>query len=498
MTQGRGSGTRARDGTLVARNTLLLVAAQVATAALSFGVTALLARSIGAGDYGVFYLAATLVRAAFVLVDFGQEYHVVRTVANSPDRLAAVLGSGLALRVLGGLMTYPVVTGAVAMLGYADTTVTAVSLTVIFFVFSSFTDGAGLVLRGLERMDVEAALRVAAKTAIAVAIALAVIAEGGLVAVLQGQIIGGVVGAVIYLVALRHLGMPRPRADMQTAWTLVAGGAPFLLWNIAITVHPSLDAAILSKLASADEVGWYGAAWRLVGILIFPATLLSAALYPTLSRLHARDADGYAALVRSALRATVLFGTLSAVGTYLFADELVALVYGVEDFAPAASILSVLAGYLALVFVDITLGVVVMAANAQTSWIIAKIGSVVLAVCLNLVLVPACQATLANGGVGIAASNVVTEIVMFAVTLYLIPLPRPTIVLALAKDFARAAVAAAAMAVVAFTMGNAEPAAAVGAAVVAYLLGSVLVGNIRRADIGFVRNAMKLRSDPQA
>lgn len=53
------------------------MAGQLATAAVSFAVTALLARSLGARDYGVFYLAATLVQSAFVLADFGHEYYIV-------------------------------------------------------------------------------------------------------------------------------------------------------------------------------------------------------------------------------------------------------------------------------------------------------------------------------------------------------------------------------------------------------------------------------------
>src|SRR5205085_1403966 len=138
------------------------------------------------------------------------------------------------------------------------------------------------------------------------------------------------------------------------------------------------------------------------------ASMLSTALYPTLSRLHAEGGVRYAELVHSVLRATVLFGMLFAAGTFLFANEIVGLVYGLDHFAPAVGTLKVLAGYLVLVFVDITLSVAVIAANAQTPWIVAKMVSVLLAVGLNIVLVPICHAAFGNGGIGIAASTVTT------------------------------------------------------------------------------------------
>ena len=124
-------------------------------------------------------------------------------------------------------------------------------------------------------------------------------------------------------------------------------------------------------------IGWYAASWKLVGILTFPATMPAAALYPTLSRLHDQRSAIYTELLAGALKAAVLVGVLSAAGTYLFADIAVALVYGQAAFAPAADNLKLLAGYLLLVFVNITLGAAVMAAGLQTRWILAKLLAVV-------------------------------------------------------------------------------------------------------------------------
>ena len=187
------------------------MAGQIATAAVAFGVTAILARHLAAHDYGVFYLAATLVQSAFVLVDLGQEYYVVGSIARDRARTAVLFGTGLVLRLVVGVAAYPLLLGLGTLLRYPESTRDAISLTVVFFLIGAVGDGVTVVLRGLERMGLEAALRVLAKALVGIAIVLAVAAKGGLPAVLLGQVLGGVAGALVYGIALPRFGVARPR-----------------------------------------------------------------------------------------------------------------------------------------------------------------------------------------------------------------------------------------------------------------------------------------------
>jgi O-antigen/teichoic acid export membrane protein len=240
-------------------------------------------------------------------------------------------------------------------------------------------------------------------------------------------------------------------------------------------------------------IGWYAASWKLVGILTFPATMLAAALYPTLSRLHDQRSAIYTDVLAGALKAVVLVGVLTAAGTYLFADIAVALVYGQAAFAPAADNLKLLAGYLLLVFVNITLGGAVMAAGLQTRWILAKLLAVSLATGLALGLVPLAQATTANGGLGCAMATVVAEVLMFIAAIRLIPADRTRLTRGLARDFARAAGAAAVMAASGLLLDS-GPLGRIAVATLAYVASVGLLGAIRREDINLLRDMVRLRS----
>lgn len=475
-------------GLRVARNTLVLVAGQVVTAALAFGVTALLARHLGAADYGLLVLAAAIAQVAFVVVDLGQEYDLVRAVATRGERPGTLVATALALRVAAGLLALPAIAGGLALLRYPPATRTVVWLTVAFFLLTALAEAVNLAFRGLERMAVETALRVAVKALAAAGVVVAVLAGGGLPAILAAQLAAAVLGLLPCLGVLPRLGPLRVQWSMAGA--LLAGGSPFLLWNILIAARPTLDVLLLDGLASPDAVGWYGAAWRLVGLLIFPATLLGTALYPTLARLHARDPDGYAGLVAAALRAALMLGTLTAAGTWLFAPAAVDLVYG-EGYEPAAGTLKILTGYLALVFPDIVFGAALMAAHLQRPWIVAHVAVLALTAGLDLFLVPGLHAATGNGGLGAAAAVSAAEVVMLATALRFVPLPRARLLGALGRDAGRAAGAAAAMAGAAWLLRD-TPAVGPVAAVAAYAAGSVLLGGVRREDLAFLRAVVRL------
>ncbi|MEO8603024.1 MAG: oligosaccharide flippase family protein [bacterium] len=476
----------------MARNALFLVAGQFATTAISFAVTVVLAWHLGAADYGVFFLATTLVQSAFVLADFGQEYYVVGRIAQDASGAAALLGSGLLVRLVATVAIFPLLAGLAAVLGYPEATRAAIWLTVAFFFLTSIRDGVNVVLRGLERMDVEAVLRIVSTTLVAVAIAVAVVSGGRLAAVLVMQVLGAAAALVACWIAVRRVGLAWRRPSLPIAVSILRGGAPFLLQAAVISAQSSLDAILLSVLVPPSVIGWHGAAWKLVGTLLIPANVLAAALYPALSRLQ--GSAKYGELLEEGTRAMVVLGFLCAAGTFLFADVAIALVYGTEVFGPAAGNLRVLAAYLPLVFMDIVFGAAIMAAGRLRPWILAKLVSVVVAVVVSVVLIPLSQASLGNGGLGVAAGAVVAELVMFVAALRLVPFDRERLGSRLAKDVGRGAIAAVAMAAAAWSMPDSNAVLCISMSVTVYLASAGLLGAIRREDLRFIRDVVRLRA----
>src|SRR5436309_4314097 len=78
-------GTESGHAT-VARNAFYLVLGQAMTTALAMIFSAKLGRTLGASDFGLYFLIASFSTFAYVLVDWGQQFYVIREVACKPER----------------------------------------------------------------------------------------------------------------------------------------------------------------------------------------------------------------------------------------------------------------------------------------------------------------------------------------------------------------------------------------------------------------------------
>src|SRR5262245_12095395 len=88
----------------LARNALNLVLGQVITLVLGVLFSAALGRTLGAEDFGLFFLISAFSAFGQVLVDWGQQFFGVREAARSPERRGDLLGTGLLLRTVGTLV----------------------------------------------------------------------------------------------------------------------------------------------------------------------------------------------------------------------------------------------------------------------------------------------------------------------------------------------------------------------------------------------------------
>ncbi|HEX6736969.1 MAG TPA: oligosaccharide flippase family protein, partial [Vicinamibacteria bacterium] len=425
----------------VARNALFLVAGQAATTVLAVAFSALLGRTLGAADFGVYYLVSTMAAFAYVLAEWGQPLLVIREAAREPARAGALLGSTLVLRAaLALLVTVPAGLAAWA-LGYGARTTWLAVLLILALLPVFLAQAYGMVFRARDRMGRDAAVSVTNKAVLLAAAWPALALGAGIPGVVLATALAGLLALGLAAASHRLLDGPRLSVSAETSRELLAAGAPILAMTAAASVQPYLDAIILSRLAPAAAMGWYGAARNMLGTLLAPAAILGAAAYPQLARVSG-DAQALRREVGAALRPVLFLGALAAVGTWLFAGTAVALVYGASGFGPAAAILEVFAPGLFLLFLDILLGNVIYACGGGSAFAAAKVASVAVGTALDFVLIPIFQRRYGNGGMGVVLAFALSELVVFAGALR--GLRRGTLGAGAALDVARALGAAAA------------------------------------------------------
>jgi O-antigen/teichoic acid export membrane protein len=434
----QGSG----NAQLVVRNTLFLVLSQFVTAPLSLLVNAVMGRYLGPEDFGLLYLLFTITTLVFIVVEWGQQATLTSMVARSPERSGVLLGSALAFRLPLTLLAYGVSAASLLVLGHPVSVQRPYLLVFVCSALATTATVIGAILRGHERISLLVRIN------IGTALLQAVLPVGAL---LLGLRFSGLLWANIAVAGcslgisslfLRLVVPGTLKADWEVAKGLARTGTTFMLLGAVLALQPYVDAMILARLAPGEVVGWYAAALKFLGIVLFPSTTLAAALYPTLSRLHAESAQAWADLTRSSLETVAIFAVPASLGCLLFADVGISL-FSRTAFGPAADNLRMLSPYVFLVYFNIVLGTSLTAAGKQVRWAWAQSGCVGVSLIADPLLVPLFQRRFGNGGLGVGAAMVTSE-VMVAVAAVLLA-PRGLVDRGLIQTVARTTLAGAAM-----------------------------------------------------
>ncbi len=401
------------------RNFFHLGLGQITTTALTIMLSAVMARVLSPADFGLVFLLTSIATFAFVVIDWGHGPVIVRETARNPHRTGDLFGSAVAVRTVAALLACPIVMCVTWLLGYDVLTRLLAGAVVLGSLPQYLGLSFGWVFRAHDRMDRDAQVNVAFKLA-AFVLSIAWLALGGrMPGVLFTSSVAGCLTLVVGWVMYRKLQLPKLSVKMSTVRELLRDGAPIFAMTLAVAVEPVINANILYKMSSPAVVGWYGAAWTVAGTLIAPATVLAMAIYPRLSAA-AGDTVEFKRNFDISLRPLFLLAVLGAVGTYLFADVPIGLIFGLPKFAPSAETLRAFAPVLLLMYVDVFLSMAVLAIGKAGRLALVKVVSVIIATALALMLVPICQSRFGNGGVGVMYAMATGELFAFVASWALI------------------------------------------------------------------------------
>jgi PST family polysaccharide transporter len=401
------------------QNMVHLGLGQVATTVLTILLSAAIARTLGAADFGLLYLLTSVATFAYVFVDWGHGLYIPREVARRPERAGHLLGSVLALRAATALITCLVTMAIVWLIGYDLPIRGLAAITIISFLPMYLALSYAWIFRGRERMDFEAIITVVLKFSSLILSLICLALGGQVLALILVSIVSGSITFVVANALYRRLGLPPLTVTIATARELLRDGAPMLAILLAISVQPYINANMLYILAPPEVLGWYAAAWNMAGTLLSPAVIFTGTMYPRLSKVAARKGEFTLAL-RMAFRPLLLIALLGAIGTFLFADAGVSLIYSRQKFAPAGVILQAYAPTLLLLYVNMMFGMAILATGRTAPLAWAKLASLVVTTTLAVVLIPWSQARYANGGVGLMFALAGGELLMVVATVVFI------------------------------------------------------------------------------
>jgi O-antigen/teichoic acid export membrane protein len=413
-----GGGASVRR--IVIKNALFLGVAQVAGMPLSMVASAVSARYLGAAAMGLMYLATSMNSIGNLAVDWGQSSCLPRLVAQDRDRAGALLGSSLVWRTVASGVVLTLLVLVSRFLGYGSEFLPVLLLVGVGFFFSSISGACQQAIIGFERTDVSAYGKLLEQFSNVLIIVPILLLGGGINAMLAGSAVSVMIAAAYAWRSLRLVGIHRLTFDRGILRSLVIASTPFAFSSVVSVLQPYIDALFLSKLTSAEVVGWYATAAKLVGVLIFPASAVIGALYPTLSRLFATEPAEFLDTARGALRGTTVMAVPVALGCFLYPDIGISM-FNRAEFGPAEDDLRVLSVFVFLAYFTMPLGVSILAAGRQRAWAMVQAICVVVSLIADPLLIPLFQREMGNGGVGVCVAGVLSEIFVLICAIWMVP-----------------------------------------------------------------------------
>jgi O-antigen/teichoic acid export membrane protein len=221
------------------------------------------------------------------------------------------------------------------------------------------------------------------------------------------------VGSIVQAVAAVHASDVMPRPSRARLAPLVRSSVPIGISGVLIIAYARLDQVIVFSIAGSGAAGLYGSVYNVVDQAHFVPGAILTTLAPVMAAAWPGDR---ARLLRSArmtgeLMAITSFGALAFAS--VAASQLVRLFFGPE-FLPAAPALPVLGGAFVFICFDYINGNLLLVLGKQWQFVWISVAALVVNVIGNLALVPSV------GFMGAAWMTLVTEVVVFAASLWLI------------------------------------------------------------------------------
>ncbi len=384
---------------------------------LAFILVPVATRYLGLENFGVYTLATTIGFFVSLLADLGISTILTREISKRPHLASKFFARVLSTKLLLTLVAILLLLIALKVLNYPQRHAHVILVFSISAVLGSFSSAAFGVFRGLEQMQYEA-IGVSVDKIISVIVGIVLLVLGfGLEEFIWSFVVSG-----IFLFVYSFTILYKKFLAFELQWhyrqsAIILKISVFLGVSAFLSMaYNYLDIIMLSKMVSDKDIGYYGAAYRVLAVTrIFP-TILVTAFLPQLSAHH-KDTNQLSTFFTEGVGYLflIIFPLIPAV--VVLAEPIMYFICGAEfmtggDAALGANALRILACAIAAQIMNIFFVPLYVATNNQKKIVHFQVVGLMVNIGLNLVLIPSLSI------VGASIATVATEMCIFLLIFY--------------------------------------------------------------------------------
>lgn len=384
-------------------NAIYLFASNVFVRFISALAAILVARYLGAHDYGLLGVALTFAAVAGYFTDMGLTHTLIREATKPEANIKELMSSFFRTRLmLAGIIT--ILSIVLIRQLYADEYLRYVLYWVVLpTIWGAALQGVGAVyFQIIQQMQYTALIRGFSGIITAGALFLGIIFQWPLdhLAPIYGisSIIGG---CISFLMAISRLGW-------LEGWnpSILKGLVSFTIGGFIVMLLPQLGPLLLERVTDLKQVGYFVAAYRIPSVLYQVPGTIAAAFYPVLfeygNRKMKKEHDK---LVKLELKVMSALGVMMALPFFIYPEWWIYLLFG-REWVEAVPVLWMLSIVVILQSMNYPL------ADALTTWGWQKYRTRVLMIALIIGALLYLAAGMRWGALGGAIAAIVAECVL--------------------------------------------------------------------------------------
>ncbi|MBL7074514.1 flippase [candidate division KSB1 bacterium] len=396
----------------VAKNSLILLTAQIFARFIGFVVVVLLTRYLGTGQYGKYTFAFAFVFLFNPLFDLGITPLLTREVAKDKAAAERFLGNAIVLKVILALFTYLVLFLIINLLRTSAINRQLVYLASVCIILRVNTDSFIAIFRAFERMQYEALVMALGKVIESIAVLVAIYFRFSIVNIMLMIMFSDILILFVALfVLLKKFVKPQFAVNTYQLKRLIKGGLPFALTGIFVMIYFKIDSVMLSKMKGDEAVGLYNSAYNLIfALMVFSGSLVTA-IFPFVAENFLKNKNIAVNAGINGVKYSLVLALPVAIGVTFVADQIIHFLY-TPDYLPAATTLRIIIWVLPLMFVTNIFGHLLGAIDKQRIVFYIAVVNAAINILLNFILIPKFSHN------GAALATVLTEIVGFGILFY--------------------------------------------------------------------------------
>lgn len=384
-----------------------------ATLGLTFFLYILLGRLLGPERYGVFTSADALAGILTFFILFGFSDLLLREVAASPQTGLKSTTTFLLIESLNCLVVLAFLLPLSKALGFEGNDIIVCYLVVIAGGCRCTKQTLRSVFRGLGQFRSETISVTIERLALSVSAGAVLFITNSLVWVVGTMALVRLidsVGLFYYLKRKESISSPITLNSFRSSFMMAY---PFAASGVLWVLYYQVDMLMLKVLAPSEEVGFYGAAYSLIGIFSALPRIIFYVTSPRLAQCYAQDPSQLPEKIRQAslLLLIVVLPCITIAG--FFQTFLVTVTYG-ADFLPAVTALSLLLPSLSMKMFASLVSFVFQATRREKLLPLVLLATVCINISANAILIPRL------GSVGAALATLLSEIIFATIGLGLV------------------------------------------------------------------------------